>query len=269
MRVRKGRPHWALVAAGALACGDDGVSVQPELDAGRAADAATVGVSSADASADASVQTTTTQDAGSCAERSSAASSALQAALHGADQSCNTDADCKITYLNTDCFHACSAAVSAAAQQALDTAVAEQNRTTCAGFEAHGCSALVPPCVAPGAAACIAGMCMQFEGPPPSSVDAGASKAALVLDNAASAGTAELVVGQRLELTLHAIGPGYGDPQLSSTAVLFAQSFFPQVQNPGGPTEVFVFQAQSPGQVELTIPRMLQGDPFKLTVTIR
>jgi hypothetical protein len=199
---------------------------------------------------------------------SSASSAALEAALSGASQSCTADSDCTITYLDTDCFHACGAAVSATAQQSLDLASAEQNRTTCAEFAARGCVAQVPPCVAPGLAACIGKECTEFQGSAPTNADAGTAKAPLVL-NVASGMSVELVVDQRLEVTLGTIGnAAYGEPQLSSTALRFAQRFLPRLQNPGGPTTVFVFQAVSTGKVELTIPHTTR-EPFKLTVTIR
>jgi hypothetical protein len=159
--------------------------------------------------------------------------------------------------------------VSATAQQALDTASAEQNRTTCAEFAARGCVAQVPPCDAPGLAACIGRECTEFQGSAPTDADAGTAKAPLVL-NVASGMSVELVVDQRLEVTLGTLGPSgvYGEPQLSSTALRFAQRFLPRLQNPGGPTTVFVFQAVSAGKVELTIPHATR-EPFKLTVTIR
>ena len=307
MRVRDNRRYLTCLAIGLLACGDDGrasnlapvgtsgadaQSSQSQADGGRQvdatlADATTVGADAGapkppvdsgretdagavDASsADAGLHATHAQDAGSCNDQSSVASAAVHAALDGADQSCTTDTDCAIAYLDTDCFHACSVAVSAAARQTLDTAVAEQNQTTCAGFEARGCFAAVPPCVPPGVPACIAGLCVEFQGYPSGNADAGARTAPLVLNHPASASTAQLAVGQRLELTLQTIGGGmYGDPQLSSAALLFAQSFLPKLQNPGGPTQIYVFQAVSSGQAEITIAHTTRPEPFKLTVTI-
>jgi hypothetical protein len=155
-------------------------------------------------------------------------------------------------------------------QRALDTASAEQDRTTCAEFTARGCVAQLPPCDESGPAACIGAECTEFQGSAANGTNGATRKAPLVLNNVTSGMSVELVVDQRLEVTLGTLGDSgaYGEPQLSSTALRFAQRFLPRMQNPGGPTTVFVFQAVSAGKVELTIPHTT-WEPFQLTVTIR
>lgn len=263
MRVCQDWRCWVWWAVAVLACGD-GASAALMDSTGRGDERES---RSADA-ADVDSRSRGSSDAESCGDSSNASSMALQAAIDEADQRCTADADCDTAYLNTDCFHGCGVAVSVTAKQALDAASSEQNRTTCQGFEARGCVAVIPPCVAPGVAACIGGECTEFQSYEPSNADAGSPTSPLALKVDASGTSVQLAVGQRLEVTLGTIGgDSWGEPRLSSAALRFVQGFLPRRQNPGGPTTVFVFQAISAGRVELTIPHTTRAS-FTLTVTV-
>lgn len=104
-------------------------------------------------------------------------------------------------------------------------------------------------------------------GPATSAAGSDAAPAGVVLDGTAQGSTIDLVVGQQVALTLATIGPGnYGDPELSSSAVAFDGSKSPQAQNPGGPTQIYVFHAVAVGSTTVTIPHSQAGHAsFTLT----
>jgi hypothetical protein len=209
---------------------------------------------------------TEAQDGTSCEGQTNASSAAIGAAVDAADRSCSRDSDCVLIGLSSACWHGCGAVVSSASKPQLESIMDEQSRTACAGFTTRDCTLVIPPCVSPGSAACIAGECSGFVGDAPS----GMTEPPRVVNNSVDGSAVELAVSQRLELRLQSVGPGsYRDPQLSTTSLRFAQSLLPRSQNPGGPTQIYVFQGVSAGTVQLTIPHSVRADPFKLTVTVR
>jgi hypothetical protein len=75
-------------------------------------------------------------------------------------------------------------------------------------------------------------------------------------------------VGQQIEISLATVGPGsYGDPIVSSAAIRFRNVAWPRLQNPGGPTQIYVFQAAAEGEAEIRIPHSGR-DPFSVTVRV-
>ena len=78
-------------------------------------------------------------------------------------------------------------------------------------------------------------------------------------------------VGEKIEVTLQTIGPGqYGDPILSSGSVKFLEESSAGTPNPGGPRQLYRFEAVSSGQANITIPHT-GGLPnaFTITVTVK
>jgi hypothetical protein len=272
----------------ALACGDDsptrGDSGQSATasDAGGAVFDAATGAPEVDAAlppvmlASDAARPDGGTDAGpsvqnlSCEQLSQAASTALRAAL---DESygCTLDSECTQVGLRASCHDGCAAIVSTTAAQRLQSAIDEQDRTTCAAFGTRGCKFIAPPCTPLGEAACIAGECRDYRGSlPVARPDGGTAVTRVVLDNPASPAQAEVSAGQRLELTLRSVfGGAYTEPTVSAVALRFVESFLPRLQNPGGPSKVFVFEAISPGTVQVTVPHSTRPDAFKLTVAIR
>jgi hypothetical protein len=75
-------------------------------------------------------------------------------------------------------------------------------------------------------------------------------------------------VGQPIEVTLQTIGPGqYGTPQVSSPVIRFENVAVKMPANPGGPTQVYIFDAVAEGEAQVQIPHTASNLSF--TVTIR
>ena len=75
-------------------------------------------------------------------------------------------------------------------------------------------------------------------------------------------------VGQPIEVTLQTIGPGqYGTPQVSSPVIRFENVAVKMPANPGGPTQVYIFDAVAEGEAQVQIPHTASNQSF--TVTIR
>lgn len=75
-------------------------------------------------------------------------------------------------------------------------------------------------------------------------------------------------VGQQIEISLATVGPGsYGDPTVSSAAIRFRNVAWPKSQTPGGPTEIYIFQATAEGEAEIRIPHSGRGS-FSVTVQV-
>jgi hypothetical protein len=92
------------------------------------------------------------------------------------------------------------------------------------------------------------------------------------LDNSNSGQTVSVGVLDTIEITLQAIGPGqYGDPVISSDAVVFLEEDDVQPPDPGGPRQRYRFVAVDPGRVEITIPRIGPGPgtPFTISLNVR
>ncbi len=91
----------------------------------------------------------------------------------------------------------------------------------------------------------------------------------IALSGADSGNTVTVAVGQELDVTLQTIGPGeYGTPSLSSPAIRFLDVSYPPQQNPGGPRQLFRFQAVSAGTVEVSVPHTVKDLPFSITVNV-
>ena len=90
----------------------------------------------------------------------------------------------------------------------------------------------------------------------------------LFLTNANNGQRVAVVVGQRIEISLATIGPGsYGDPIVSSAAICFRSVAWPKSQTPGGPTQLFIFDAMAEGEAEIRIPHSGRGS-FSVTVQV-
>lgn len=94
---------------------------------------------------------------GSCEQRSEAAWASVDAAV-SAGAACTSDAECAPVDVGTDCGGRCPEAVGPGGAERVAAAVAEANRTHCAGFTASGCGYSTPRCMAP-APTCVNGAC--------------------------------------------------------------------------------------------------------------
>jgi hypothetical protein len=91
-----------------------------------------------------------------------------------------------------------------------------------------------------------------------------------MLSDSATGSTVNAEVGQTLKLTLHTIGPGnYDSPSSTEPVLRFVGEDDPKAQNPGGPTQLYEFDAASAGTVTVTIPHTYRPDPFSMTVVVR
>ena len=89
------------------------------------------------------------------------------------------------------------------------------------------------------------------------------------LSDADSGKTVSASVGQELDITLHTIGPGqYGTPSVSSAAVRFSKVSFPMGQNPGGPTQLFQFEAVAHGTARIEITHTDNNSVFVVTIDV-
>jgi len=74
-------------------------------------------------------------------------------------------------------------------------------------------------------------------------------------------------VGDEVDITLQTIGPGeYATPQLSSPAVRFLGMTYVSPALPAGPTQLFRFQAEAPGQTSISIQGALHNPAFEVTL---
>ena len=91
-----------------------------------------------------------------------------------------------------------------------------------------------------------------------------------MLSDGDTGSTVNAEVGQAIQLTLHTIGPGnYDSPSSSEPVLRFVGEDDPKAQNPGGPTQLYEFDAESAGTVTVTIPHTSRPDPFRMTVVVR
>src|SRR5512143_37372 len=100
------------------------------------------------------------------------------------------------------------------------------------------------------------------------------SKARISLDNSDSGKSITAQVGDTIEITLQTIGPGqYATPSVSSGSIRFLGEFSAGLPNPGGPRQLFRFEAAAPGRAAITIRRTGE-DPisptpaFEVTVAV-
>ena len=90
----------------------------------------------------------------------------------------------------------------------------------------------------------------------------------LFLTNANDGQRVAAAAGQQIEISLATVGPGsYGDPRVSSAAVRFRNVAWPKSQTPGGPTQIYIFQAAAEGEAEIRIPHSSRGS-FSVTVQV-
>jgi hypothetical protein len=88
-------------------------------------------------------------------------------AVANADLSCARDNDCEIVSNSTDCHASCGVLAGPMGQAQIAAAIADENAGRCAGFDAMGCVALIPPCVPPPPhIRCAAGRCISDYGAP-------------------------------------------------------------------------------------------------------
>ena len=91
------------------------------------------------------------------------------------------------------------------------------------------------------------------------------------LDNGNTGQSVVAAVGEKIDVTLQTVGPGqYGDPIVSSGSVKFLEESSAGTPNPGGPRQLYRFEAVSSGQANITIPHT-GGLPnaFTITVTVK
>ena len=82
----------------------------------------------------------------------------------------------------------------------------------------------------------------------------------LSLDNRNSGQRITATVGQPIQITLQTIGPGqYVSPQISSPAIQLVSAGFAEMQNPGGPRQIYRFRAAADGEAHITIPHEAKG----------
>jgi len=92
----------------------------------------------------------------------------------------------------------------------------------------------------------------------------------IFLADSDSGSTVNAEVGQVLEVTLHTIGPGsYEEPSTSAPVLRFLGEADPKEQNPGGPTQLYEFKAESGGVITVTIPHSVRTDVFSITVVVQ
>lgn len=94
------------------------------------------------------------------------------------------------------------------------------------------------------------------------------------LTNADDGRSIAVLVGDEIDITLQTIGPGsYGTPVISSGSIRFLGESSPGPQNPGGPRQLFRFEAVAAGRAEITIPHLngfpLPRAPFAIAVDVR
>ena len=108
-------------------------------------------------------------------------------------------------------------------------------------------------------------------------VGCGSSESKIIsVDNGGAGQSVVASVGEKIEVTLQTVGPGqYGDPILSSGSVKFLEESSAGTPDPGGPRQLYRFEAVSTGQVNITIPHTgdLPDGPaipaFMITVTVK
>ena len=97
----------------------------------------------------------------------------------------------------------------------------------------------------------------------------------LELENGDSGRTVAVAVGDEIRVTLQTIGPGqYGNPTVSSSSVGFLGVSAAGDPNPGGPRQLYRFEATASGRAEISIvheggvPGGPSVAPFDLVVEV-
>ena len=82
--------------------------------------------------------------------------------------------------------------------------------------------------------------------------------------------SATVSVGDVVRLRLHSVGAGYDElPTLSSESVKFDGIDYPHIQNPGGPTQDFYFEAVSSGSTVVTVSHGDASVSFVVKILVR
>ena len=96
------------------------------------------------------------------------------------------------------------------------------------------------------------------------------------LDSSSNGRTISVAPGDKIDITLQTIGPGqYETPTVSSGSIRFLGEFSPaDPPNPGGPRQLFRFEAVAVGRAEITIPHTADPPlpatpPFAVVVEVR
>lgn len=96
------------------------------------------------------------------------------------------------------------------------------------------------------------------------------------LDNSSNGRTVSVAFGDRIDITLQTIGPGqYETPTVSSGSIRFLGESSAGVPNPGGPRQLFRFEAVTVGRADIAIPHTSsdppspQIPPFAIAVEVR
>lgn len=99
---------------------------------------------------------------------------------------------------------------------------------------------------------------------------AGMSSGAIVsLDDADNGQTVRVAAGDEIDLTLQSIGPGeYANPDVSSATVRFLEVLEVGPPNPGGPRQLFRFEAESSGHATILISSTGHEPAFTITVDV-
>jgi len=96
------------------------------------------------------------------------------------------------------------------------------------------------------------------------------------LDSSSNGHTISVAPGDKIDITLQTIGPGqYETPTVSSGSIRFLGESSAGLPNPGGPRQLFRFEAMTVGRAEITIrhtaldPPLPQTPPFAIAVEVR
>jgi hypothetical protein len=96
------------------------------------------------------------------------------------------------------------------------------------------------------------------------------------LDNSSNGHTISVAPGDAIDITLQTIGPGqYESPTVSAGSIHFLGEFSAGMPNPGGPRQLFRFEAVTVGRADITIPHTVldpplpQTPPFAIVVDVR
>jgi hypothetical protein len=94
--------------------------------------------------------------------------------------------------------------------------------------------------------------------------------APLVLSGGDNHGRAVARTGQLIELTLQTIGVGnFGEPEVSSAAVRFLGTPPAKQHSPGGPRQVYRFEAVEAGAARIEIPHTAGQESFAIDIEVK
>jgi hypothetical protein len=94
-----------------------------------------------------------------CDERAQAGAAQVDSVVAQLPLTCSSAADCEWADNVTDCADRCSALIAVSQEARFTQALDDINATVCAGYEADGCTRIVPPCTVPAELDCVDGKC--------------------------------------------------------------------------------------------------------------